>query len=309
MNRPPDDPPNIWGEDQETKILGPNFRHSENIEVDDMLKNYIIGGVIEDVLLDYLNPKSRQPSQNHEQTIEDQTEINIKVENLKTNLKTLQSGIDGLSKRLDFDFGLIAKEKLVNTDQDFVAKYMYTLQLLDSLDDKVREDFLFLKKKIQLLNVGSRLKREGEVGNMRRLLVRIEDQINHIARQHISIGVRVMECITLRSEQDIKYKNIKTYVELDHGCIGKKRETLSMGKVSSTIGARTTERFIIYNAEDEDKIEMCTSLGERPTKQLKRIRVNQDLNPNDISISANKSGEHDKVTRKIEQFSLKELSA
>ncbi|MBU1446010.1 hypothetical protein KKD70_01970 [Patescibacteria group bacterium] len=281
---------NDWDSLEKTQIPGLQKQNEEKGnedeegEINDILRNYLDQEVAEDILLGYLN--------NCLGSNDFRTEISL----FELSLGKLSRGINHVIELFNFDFELIQVENLMKVDSYFIEKYMYALRLLDSLDDKLREDFEILKKKISQ-NIGILCQEWGfeeeEARNfMHEFLNTIQENIDDIARKHISIGVRIRECIVLKSQDAFKLRNLETFVELDCGTMRKKRDTLSQPKVGDKTlkSERTTQNFTVH-------IEEGHVVGDNTP----RIANSSEL-PNPFA-------QTDIITRKIEQISLDELSA
>ena len=137
----------------------------------------------------------------------------------------------------------------------------------------------------------------------------MEKIINDIARKHIAIGIRIKECILSKSKNRPEYENLVTYLKLDNGSIGKKRETLSTGKVGSVGKSnRTTDQAFIVSDEDA-KAEEALPITKRKTRRIIQNKKTNLGNSFKSTNSENLFDQNNHTTLKIEQFSIEELIA
>lgn len=305
------DESNPWDDDVKTQVPGLN----PNKNCDDILRSYLNESVPQDKLFAYLNKSLL----NSNDSLTNDYQIREKSEALELSLGKLQKHIDCLDKHLNFDLDLIADVGLIEVHTDFVEKYMYALCLLDSLYEKVCEDFLalshFAAKDVDILCEEWDFKTEEANSFIKEFLSEIQENINNVARKHISIGVRIMECIVLKSNNESKFQSLKTYLDFDGGSIKRKKDTLEMEKIGKIRRVkRTTENFIVHTEEDGIIIvKNNVPITERPTKPF--AKVTKKLKKQDCPLAADSSqlpspfATDKQTTRKIEQFSLDELTA
>lgn len=309
---------NDVSEENKTKILGfienKKEGNASDPEIENLLKSYVDSEVdVTKVLCEFLNFDDENFDDNNEVKETKDSTKNIQV--LENDLMKLQIGVDRLYELLDFDLDLIINDQLIDMDKGFVEKYMHALQLLDSVDDKIREDFISLRQTsvadIHILHTQWELPIKEATQFIEKHLDEMEQMINDIARKHIDIGVRVRKCIILKSKNRPEYENLVKYLKLDNGAIKKKKETLSTGKVGPVGKSnRTTEQSFIVPDEDEKVEEL--HITERPTRRIvgpRKIKKQDCPRAADSSQLPNPFAIDDQTTRKIEQISLSDLTA
>jgi hypothetical protein len=282
---------------------------ASNVEIENLLKSYLYSDVT-DVLCELLNADFENPDDEVETG--EIKNCNQSIQVLENDLMKLQRGVDRLYELLDFDLDLITNDQLIDVDKGFIEKYMYALQLLDSVDDKIREDFISLRQTsvadVRVLHAQWKLPIKEATQFIEKHLDEMEKMINDIARKHIKIGIRIKECILSKSKNRPEYENLVTYLSLDNGTIEKKRETLSTGKVGP-VGKRnrTTEQSFILPDEDAKGEEL--SIAKRKTRRIIQNKKTNLENSLESANSENLFDQNNHTTLKIEQFSLEELIA